>query len=209
MAADTERTSKKSGEVDLIRFERDKSRSDFQEVLGAYYRDNRIGIRSEEYGVPEVLILPEISVSSERARAALFRDTGTPSSFAARTLWSYEEAADRTERDIQSKRSSLMKDLVSSCDGPDRAFAEQALDCFLATLPFLDIKIVPSPENGVLFEHGWREGMLTLLIEGDIGIIVNTGEFYRENFNIEINPHSINILLERYQSELRFVKKYM
>jgi hypothetical protein len=66
-------------------------------------------------------------------------------------------------------------------------------------------RIYNAPEGGVVMESQTRDGILTLLIEGPIGIIVRTADEFRVSAEFNITPHSINELLARYVSELRLL----
>ena len=66
-------------------------------------------------------------------------------------------------------------------------------------------RIYNAPEGGLVVESRAGNEMLTLLIEGRIGIIVRSSDDFQINAEFNITPHSINELVARYTRELELL----
>lgn len=66
-------------------------------------------------------------------------------------------------------------------------------------------RIYNAPEGGVVIESRTEWGILTLLIESQIGLIVRSADDFQLNAEFNITPHSINELLARYVHELKLL----
>jgi hypothetical protein len=88
--------------------------------------------------------------------------------------------------------------------GSDKAYAELALRQ-ASHVSQREPRICNAPGGGVVIESQTRDGILTLLIEGPIGVIVRTADEFRVSAEFNITSHSINELLARYVSELRLL----
>lgn len=88
--------------------------------------------------------------------------------------------------------------------GSDRAYAELALrqaSHLSQTAP----RIYNAPEGGVIIESRTGRGILTLLIEGPIGLIVRSADEFQVKAEFNITSSSINELLVRFLHELRLL----
>jgi hypothetical protein len=88
--------------------------------------------------------------------------------------------------------------------GSDRAYADLALHQ-ASHVSQSEPRVYSAPEGGVVIENRTASGMLTLLIEGRIGLIVRSADEFHVRAEFNITQSSINELLVRYLGELRLL----
>ena len=88
--------------------------------------------------------------------------------------------------------------------GTDKAYADLALRQASHVSP-TEPRIYNAPEGGVVIENRTDSGILTLLMEGQIGLIVRSADDFQVKAEFNVTSHSINELLARYVHELRLL----
>lgn len=88
--------------------------------------------------------------------------------------------------------------------GTDKVYADLALRQ-ASHVSQTEPRLYNAPEGGVIIENRTESGILTLLIEGSIGLIVRSADDFHINVEFNITSQSINELLARYVYELRLL----
>jgi hypothetical protein len=94
--------------------------------------------------------------------------------------------------------------LLAGGTDPDKAYANLALRQ-AAHVSQATPRIYNAPEGGVVVESRTEAGILTLLIEGPVGLIVRSSDDFHVRAQFNITPASINELLARYAHELKLL----
>lgn len=108
------------------------------------------------------------------------------------------------DRDLQSWIDNALVKLYGCASGSDRAYAELALRQGAHISPE-EPRIYNAPEGGVILETRTERGILTLLIEGPVGLLSRSADNFQVTAHFCLSRYSINEMLVRYISELKFL----
>ena len=100
--------------------------------------------------------------------------------------------------------TALVK-LYGQASGSDRAYAELALKQG-AHVSAKEPRIYNAPEGGVILENRTERGILTLLIEGSVGILSRSADNFQVSAHFHLSPYSINEMLARYICEMKLLQ---
>lgn len=123
------------------------------------------------------------------------------SSLQPQGIWQYLYVSDVGQYDWQDSALTKISEISF---GTDKAYADLALQQashVSQTAP----RIYDAPEGGVVIESRGESGILTLLIEGTLGLIVRSADDFQVKAEFHITSHSINEMLARYVYELKLL----
>ena len=118
-----------------------------------------------------------------------------------RGIWQFLYVLDEGQYDWLDNALAKIGQLSA---GTDKAYADLALRQ-ASHVSQTEPRIYNAPEGGVVIENRTKTGILTLLIEGRIGLIVRSADDFQVKSEFDITLHSINELLARYVHELKLL----